>query len=49
MGQVAGLPVGLSFFGGAWQDAKLLSLALHFEQATRHRVAPVYRASALSG
>jgi len=48
MGQVAGLPVGLSFFGGAWQDAKLLALALHFEQATRHRAAPAFRASALS-
>jgi amidase len=48
MGQVAGLPVGLSFFGGAWQDAKLLALALHFEQATRRRAAPAFRASALS-
>lgn len=35
MGLVSGLPVGLSFFGGAWQDAKLLALALHCEQATR--------------
>jgi amidase len=45
MGQVAGLPVGLSFFGGAWQDARLLALALHFEQATRHRKPPDYRAT----
>lgn len=43
MGQVAGLPVGLSFFGTAWQDARLLALALHYEQATRHRRAPTYR------
>jgi amidase len=46
MGQVAGLPVGLSFFGGAWQDARLLALALHFEQATRHRAPPTFRATA---
>ncbi len=45
MGQVAGLPVGLSFFGGAWSDVRLLALALHFEQASGHRAAPSYRAS----
>lgn len=45
MGQVAGLPVGLSFFGGAWQDVRLLALALHYEQATRHRQPPGYRAT----
>jgi len=45
MGQVAGLPVGLSFFGGAWQDAKLLALALHYEQATRLRTPPTFRAT----
>ena len=43
MGQVAGLPVGLSLFAGAWQDARLLALALHFEQLTRHRAPPGYR------
>ena len=45
MGQVAGLPVGLSFFGGAWQDARLLALAQHFEQTTGHRAPPGYRAT----
>jgi amidase len=40
MGQVFGLPVGLSFFGRAWSDAKLLSYAYAFEQATRHRRPP---------
>lgn len=45
MGQVAGLPVGLSFFGGAWQDARLLALAQHFEQTTGHRAPPMYRTS----
>lgn len=49
MGQVAGLPVGLSFFGTAWHDAKLLALALHFEQTTQHRRPPDYRATAQPG
>jgi amidase len=33
MGQVGGLPVGLSFFGTAGSDATLLSLGYAFEQA----------------
>jgi amidase len=37
-----GLPVGLSFFGGAWTEARLLALAFAFEQATRARRAPRY-------
>ncbi len=45
MGRVAGLPVGMSLFGGAWQEARLLALALHYEQLTRHRAAPTYRAA----
>jgi amidase len=44
MGQVSGLPVGLSLFGGPWQDARLLALALHFEQVTRHRTPPTFKA-----
>jgi amidase len=40
MGQVAGLPVGLSFFGKAWTEPALLTMAFAFEQATRHRQAP---------
>jgi amidase len=39
-GQVFGLPVGLSFFGRAWSEPKLIALAYAFEQATRHRQAP---------
>lgn len=34
MGQVGGLPVGLSFFGAHGSDAKLLSLGFAFERAT---------------
>jgi amidase len=40
MGEVFGLPVGLSFFGRAWSEPVLLRLAYAFEQATRHRRAP---------
>jgi amidase len=39
-GFIHGLPVGISFFGGAWSDATLLRLAYAYEQATRHRRVP---------
>ena len=40
MGAVQGLPVGLSFVAGAWQEGKLLRIAYAYEQGTRHRRAP---------
>ena len=42
-GFVQGLPVGLSFFGARFHDARLLSYAYAFEQATRRRRAPDFR------
>ena len=39
-GFVQGLPVGVSFFAGAWQDAQVLALAHAFEQAHQARKAP---------
>lgn len=39
-GFVFGLPVGLSIFGPAFSDPRLIALAYSFEQATRHRRAP---------
>jgi amidase len=33
MGKVRGLPVGLSFIGGKWDDARILSLGYAYEQA----------------
>ena len=33
-------PVGVSFLGRPWQDARLLGLAYSYEQATRHRRPP---------
>ena len=41
-----GLPVGLSFVGGPWQEGALLRLAFSFEQATRARRAPRFAATA---
>ncbi|RZJ16398.1 MAG: amidase, partial [Brevundimonas sp.] len=40
MGQVQGLPVGMSFIGAKWDDARILSLGHAFEQLTRARVEP---------
>ncbi len=40
MGYVHGLPVGISFFGKAWSEPKLLKIAYAFEQASKHRKAP---------
>jgi amidase len=39
-GSVLGLPVGLSFFAGAWSEPKLLGYAFAFEQATKARKRP---------
>jgi amidase len=40
MGQVHGLPVGLSFVGTAWSDAALIGYAYAYEQATHFRRPP---------
>lgn len=47
VGFVAGLPVGLSFFGRAWSEPALLKLAFAFEQATKVRRPPQFRPTAL--
>ncbi|HEX3561059.1 MAG TPA: amidase [Pyrinomonadaceae bacterium] len=39
-GYVYGLPVGISFYGRAFTEGKLIRLAYAYEQATRHRRAP---------
>jgi amidase len=40
MGLVFGLPVGVSFFAGAWSEPTLIKLAYAYEQATRLRQPP---------
>jgi amidase len=42
MGYVHGLPVGISFFGVAWSEPKLISLAYAFEQLTKFRRPPKF-------
>jgi len=41
-GHIFGLPVGISFFAGAWQEPTLIKLAYAFEQATQLRRQPRY-------
>ena len=41
-GFVNELPVGITFFGRAWSEARLLGFAYGFEQATRHRRPPKF-------
>ncbi len=42
-GYLHGLPIGVSFFAGAWQDATVLRVAYAFEQATQVRIPPQFR------
>jgi len=41
-GFISGLPVGVSFFGRAWSEPKLLAIAYAFEQATVIRRTPAF-------
>lgn len=41
-GFVHGLPIGISFFGKAWTEPQLISIAYAYEQATKHRKAPEF-------
>ncbi|WP_046246687.1 amidase [Hymenobacter terrenus] len=45
MGQVHGLPVGLSFIGPAYHEGQLLALGYAYEQATHKRAAPHMRST----
>lgn len=45
MGAVEGLPVGVSFIGTRWDDARVLSAGHAYELASRKRVTPGYRAA----
>jgi amidase len=42
MGDIDGLPVGISFIGQAWTEDRLLALGAAYERAAHHRRAPAY-------
>ena len=44
-GFTRGLPVGMSFVGGAWSEASLIGMAYAYEQASKRRRAPMYPAT----
>ena len=48
MALVSGLPVGLSFIGPAWSEARLLALGYSFEQANHLTLRPGYHSSLAS-
>ena len=41
-GNVRGLPVGISFFSGAWMEPTLIRIAYAFEQASQARIQPQF-------
>ena len=45
-GYIRGLPVGISFVGGAWSEPTLIKLAYAYEQATKHRRPPTFASTA---
>jgi amidase len=48
MGMVMGLPVGLTFFGTAYSESVLLTVAYAYEQASKKREAPAFRTAPIS-
>ena len=49
MGLVNELPVGLTFFGRPFDEARLLTIAYGFEQSTQKRTAPKFLPTATTG
>ncbi|SEF66744.1 amidase [Halpernia humi] len=47
-GKVYDLPVGLSFFSGAYREAEIIEMAYAYEQASKHRIKPEFTKSFLA-
>jgi amidase len=45
MGFIDELPVGVTFFGRAWNEPILIEIAYGYEQGTKHRKTPKYSIS----
>ena len=43
MGNIDGLPVGISFFAEAWSEGKLIEMAYTFEQLNPQRIVPEFK------
>lgn len=43
MGNIDGLPVGISFVGKAWSEPTLIEAAFAYEQGTKHRLKPKFK------
>ena len=43
MGNIHGLPVGISFFGKAWSEPTLIEIAFDFEQKSKARIIPKFK------
>ena len=43
MGNIHGLPVGISFFGKAWSEPTLIEIAFDFEQKSKARIIPEFK------
>ena len=42
MGLIGNVPVGISFYGRAWSEPKLLEIAYAYEQNTKYRKSPKF-------
>ena len=47
-GKVYDLPVGLSFFSGAYREGEIIAMAYAYEQASKHREKPEFKKSFLA-
>ena len=46
-GNIQGLPIGVSFFGKAWSESRLIQLSYAYERASKKRITPKFTPSLL--